>query len=274
VREGVWPSSNTVTLRPIIVGTLQLRDDSGDAFHQKPLTLDPARCDGQAQRAAFNTTPVPGRQAYAAELTDCRRSPFSRRVACHRRRLASALRSLPHAAVHAITFLLRPLNMSAHHRTYKWITRAIPAWSVCFIATILIFSFLVNPYGKGTPGKRHGAATPWQLVLSLYTVALHILSIVFPARVFLALGDVIKHVREVAEQKESPKSRKTQVIRTEKGSETFPLPVFVIILPAYKEEMNTLEETLRVLAWHPQARHSYHVRIRCRACLIQWFWTA
>ncbi|KAF2772456.1 hypothetical protein EJ03DRAFT_266627 [Teratosphaeria nubilosa] len=39
----------------------------------------------------------------------------------------------------------------------------------------------------------------------------------------------------------------------------YPTPLFVILLPAYKEEMATLEETLRVLASHPQAKHSYHI---------------
>ncbi|KAK1061208.1 hypothetical protein LTR74_011218 [Friedmanniomyces endolithicus] len=137
-------------------------------------------------------------------------------------------------------------------------TRIIPAWSVCGIAILLVCSFLVQPYGKGEPGRRHGAATAWQFVLGFYTVALHILSILFPARVCYALGHVIKEIKENAALANDRRYvSNIQTVETEKG--TTPAPLFVILLPAYKEDMGTLEETLRVLASHAQARHCYHI---------------
>ncbi|KAK4574198.1 hypothetical protein LTR86_001959 [Recurvomyces mirabilis] len=153
-------------------------------------------------------------------------------------------------------------STSGSTSTYAWFTRTIPAWSVCFIVVMLVFSFLVEPYGSGMTARRYdSSATAWQLVLSFYTVLLHIMSIAFPARVCYAMGDVIQQIKKESSTavKESPKRRKTQTVRTEKGSQTFPVPLFVIILPAYKEDMHTLEETLRVLGAHPQARHSYHI---------------
>lgn len=39
----------------------------------------------------------------------------------------------------------------------------------------------------------------------------------------------------------------------------FGVPIFVIILPPYKEIMSTIKEMLRALASHAQARQSYHV---------------
>jgi len=143
--------------------------------------------------------------------------------------------------------------------TYTWVTRCTPAWSVCIVAVLLVFAFIIKPFGKGEAGRHHGEATPWQLVLSVYTVVLHIISIMFPARVCYALGNVMKKMKESALIKDTPKKRKTQTVKTEKGTVTYPLPLFAIILPAYKEDMATMEETLRVLASHPQARHSYHV---------------
>ena len=151
-------------------------------------------------------------------------------------------------------------QLSRTSATYLWVTRCIPAFSVCIIATVLVFSFVLKPFGKGEAGRHHGEATLWQLVLSAYTVILHIMSILFPARVCYAVGDVMKKMKETAKVKDAPKKRKTLTVKTEKGSQTFPAPLFVIILPAYKEEMGTLEETLRVLGSHPQARHCYHVR--------------
>lgn len=146
--------------------------------------------------------------------------------------------------------------------TFAYLTRCIPALSVCCIAALLVFSFLVEPYGRGEAGSRHGTSTTWQLLLSSYTVLLHIMSIAFPARVCYALGDIIKNLREHSKLKDDGAMWPTaQTIKTEHGAISFPAPLFVIILPAYKEEMSTLEETLRVLAAHPQARHCYHVSV-------------
>ncbi|KAK4548738.1 hypothetical protein LTR36_008511 [Oleoguttula mirabilis] len=145
--------------------------------------------------------------------------------------------------------------------TWQYTTRIVPAISVVAVVTLLVFSFIIKPYGKDGSRYRHGGptATPWQLVLSAYTVGLHILSIVFPARVFFALGEVMARMKETASIKDDPRRRRTQSVKSEKGTTTFPDPLFVIILPAYKEEMSLLEETLRVLGSHSQARYSYHV---------------
>jgi len=48
-------------------------------------------------------------------------------------------------------------------------------------------------------------------------------------------------------------------MKRDSGTFEEPVPLFLIILPAYKEEMSTLEDTLKVLASHTQARASYHV---------------
>ena len=44
---------------------------------------------------------------------------------------------------------------------------------------------------------------------------------------------------------------------TEKGANATLL--FAIIVPSYKETFDTLNDTLQVLAAHPNARSSYHV---------------
>lgn len=144
---------------------------------------------------------------------------------------------------------------------WQYGTRVIPAFSVCLISLLLVFSFIIEPFGKGEKGKHHGEATTWQLVLSAYTMLLHMGSIIFPARVCYAIGDVIQKTKETAMIRDNPKRRRTRTIDTpDRGRVSFPVPLFIIILPAYKEEMATLEETLRVMASHPQARHCYHVR--------------
>lgn len=145
--------------------------------------------------------------------------------------------------------------------TYVYMTRIIPALSVLALITLIVYSFVIEPYGQNSSRRSHGpaAATSWQLALSAYTILLHFMSIAFPARVCWAMGDVIRHMKELASIKDSPKKRRGQILKGDRGCMTLQTPMFVIILPAYKEEITTLEETLRVLASHPRARQSYHV---------------
>ncbi|EME80830.1 uncharacterized protein MYCFIDRAFT_20982, partial [Pseudocercospora fijiensis CIRAD86] len=141
-----------------------------------------------------------------------------------------------------------------------WATRCIPAFSCIAVFILLVLSFLISPFGKGTPGKHNGEATVPQLILSGYTVLLHLLSIAFPVRVCWAMRDVLKKMREAIVDTPIRSSARSLSIKTENKEEIgHPVPLFIIILPAYKEDMSTLEETLRVLGAHSQARSSYHL---------------
>lgn len=142
---------------------------------------------------------------------------------------------------------------------YHYLTRIIPALSVVALAILLVFSFIVAPRGRTDGDEHHGEATISQLILGAYTVLLHIMSIMFPARVCWAMGDVTKRMKEAAASSDTPKRRRNKASKNERGSPPKKGPLMVIILPAYKEEMATLEETLRVLASHQQARNTYHV---------------
>lgn len=141
----------------------------------------------------------------------------------------------------------------------RYLTRIIPVLSLLAVSIVIYVSFIVEPHGKSRRGRRYGETTACQLLLSAYTVFLHLLSVMFPARVCWAMGDVTKKMRDTAGLTKWPKRRKTQTIKVGVDSVTYSTPTFVIILPAYKEEMETMTETLQVLASHCQARHSYHV---------------
>nr|POF14946.1 hypothetical protein CFP56_71893 [Quercus suber] len=137
--------------------------------------------------------------------------------------------------------------------------RCIPALSVLLLSYLLILSLVVAPYGKGERGKHDGSATIPQIILSIYLVFLYIMSIAFTARVCYAIGHVSKNLKESSRITDKPQGYSVQPIKTENGTTAIPAPLFVVILPAYKEEMETLEETLRVLGSHTQAHDCYHV---------------
>lgn len=143
---------------------------------------------------------------------------------------------------------------------YAWTTRCIPAFSCMALGVLLVFSFIISPYGKGESGHHNGEATISQSILAFWTVFLHILSIIFPLRVIWSIRNVITKIRESAIDLPIGRGRGLPKVKSKEEKEVIPTPLFVIILPAYKEEMSTLEETLKVLASHDQAAESFHVR--------------
>ncbi|KAK4614109.1 hypothetical protein CLAFUW4_08867 [Fulvia fulva] len=142
---------------------------------------------------------------------------------------------------------------------YAWTTRCIPAFSCMALGVLLVFSFIISPYGKGESGHHNGEATISQSILAFWTVFLHILSIIFPLRVIWSIRNVITKIRESAIDLPIGRGRGLPKVKSKEEKEVIPTPLFVIILPAYKEEMSTLEETLKVLASHDQAAESFHV---------------
>jgi hypothetical protein len=148
-----------------------------------------------------------------------------------------------------------PLAMSF----YAWTTRCIPAFSICAVAVLLVLALIVQPFGREEEGKHNGETTWSQLVLSVYTVLLHLMSIAFPLRVCWSMIDMIRRMKDANALMPNTRRRRVGSLKSDEGDFTFPVPLFVIIIPAYKEEVETLEMTLRVLASHSQARHCYHV---------------
>jgi hypothetical protein len=143
---------------------------------------------------------------------------------------------------------------------YAWFTRCIPAFSICAVAILLVLALIVQPHGREEEGRYNGETTWAQLVLSVYTVLLHIMSIAFPVRVCWSMVDMIRRMKDATAVMPNTRRRRVASLKSsDEGDFTFPIPLFVIIIPAYKEEVETLEMTLRVLASHSQARHCYHV---------------
>lgn len=142
---------------------------------------------------------------------------------------------------------------------YAWATRCIPAFSICLVIALSFFGLFVSPFAEREYADYTGKATLSQLILTGYILFLHCLSVIYPLRVCWAIRDVVKRIKEAATERPTGKSGRVPGSKDEKEALQPQCPLFAIILPAYKEEVSTLEETLRVLASHPEARQSYHV---------------
>ena len=133
----------------------------------------------------------------------------------------------------------------------------------------------------------------WVKMFAYYCLWIHVLVAVFPLRSCWAIWDITRSLKKIARQKTlqdvkltgprrdssaSLSSAETLTValdssasscssNSEAGDTEYFIDggfstgsvVHAIIVPNYKEEMETLRETLEVLASHPQARDTYDV---------------
>jgi len=136
----------------------------------------------------------------------------------------------------------------------------------------------------------HGAGY-WTVAFAYYCLLIHVLVFMFPLRACWALWDITRSLKKTARSKalrdfkfahrrrgSSTSLSSSETLTSSHGcsassSEAGDLDadhytdgdvapdrvVHAVIIPNYKEEMDTLRETLEVLASHPQARNSYDV---------------
>jgi len=149
-----------------------------------------------------------------------------------------------------------------------------------------------NGYHTG-PAQHHDTSdilTPTQLFFVFYTVLMHLLALGFPLRLCWAIWQLNREIKSVIAQfgssyRQSGIRSITRTvgspgaslphIETTRGdtssrsssssgetrirSDSLGMVVHAILLPNYKEDFDTLRETLEVLASHAQARTSYDV---------------
>ena len=145
------------------------------------------------------------------------------------------------------------------------------------------------------PAPHHGPAdvlTSAQLFFVSYTVLIHLLALGFPLRLCWAVWQLTREIKSVVAQYGGTYRRSgvrplTRTVgspaaslsglETGRGdsssrsssssgevrirSDSLGMVVHAILLPNYKEDIDTLRETLEVLASHAQARTSYDVRM-------------
>lgn len=146
-----------------------------------------------------------------------------------------------------------------------------------------ISSSSYHPVAKG--------AGYWTVIFAYYCLGIHILVFLFPLRACWAIWDLTRSLQKTARSKTlrdfklthrrrgsstslsssetltsshgcSASSSEAGDLEMELYADADATPdrvVHAIIIPNYKEEMDTLKETLEVLASHPQARNSYDV---------------
>lgn len=133
----------------------------------------------------------------------------------------------------------------------KWLLRCIPGLStLCLLLLIEISLGVTRSSWKFIrSGRDDPTAGPviLQIVFAAYTFFLHILALSFPIRVIFAARAAAQGIR----------SYHGKTIAANDGQHT----TMAIIIPCYKEDIETLQDTLDVLAFHDGALKSYNVSI-------------
>ena len=157
------------------------------------------------------------------------------------------------------------LSRSFASHAWQYGTRIAPALSVCGLMILLICSMFSQSPRNTASTDADLQATIWQILMSCYLCALSILSAAFPARAFWAIDHVMKETRLTASRMRSRED--SSLDRRDSGFSDSDEPLFLIVIPAYKESRETLEDTLQVLSSHSQARARYHVSMDRMHCI-------
>ena len=165
----------------------------------------------------------------------------------------------------------------------RWAVRCIPGLSVLALLALIecaLQVFQTSLIGLTYPTGLIKRANPVvaQLIFSAYTITLHIIALLFPLRLCRAVRSATSAIQQAQYQsgnflsdKEKDNDGGSAKLRSRDGEEEE--IIHAIIIPIYKEEVETLEDTLNVLASHPAAKQTYDVSTEehafCRGILRQ-----
>ena len=140
----------------------------------------------------------------------------------------------------------------------SWIFRCLPAFSVIFILGLSYAALVVEPYGRRTNCKHEGRTNASQLILAVFFVILHVFAACFPIRLCFALYDLLQRIR-AASHELMYNDQKLSLVQDLPIKLESPSAIHAIIIPSHREELDTLTDTLSVLAVHPAAATTYDV---------------
>ena len=185
---------------------------------------------------------------------------------------------------------------------YAWCARCIPGFTILLILALELLSLTdaTFPFAwsfKSNPEQsapiRHdfnqipGELTWSQTIFAAYNIFIHVLSLLFPLRLCWSLWQVAGQVQDLDSQHVTASVNDRQDTKSlsdgsltapsspidsspaqryaddgDTGSDGMGMIFHAILLPIYKENLDTLRATLDVLASHAQAESTYDVSPR------------
>jgi hypothetical protein len=155
-----------------------------------------------------------------------------------------------------------------------WLTQRVCSISLIALLCLVYFALWHSRYSQEiqTSFKRptnRPRLTDSQHVFVFYTTFVHFLAFLFPFRLCWGVWSLTRSLKKVTNRPDIHPLRRPSYDSELDGAkncyvEAVPLDssnevLHAIIVPNYKEDLDTLRETLDVLACHPQASSNYEV---------------
>ncbi|RMZ83233.1 hypothetical protein DV738_g1238, partial [Chaetothyriales sp. CBS 135597] len=141
----------------------------------------------------------------------------------------------------------------------QWVLRCAPGITTLLLLAVVEYNLQLARsvycyifYNHLEPG--YTPSLVWQGLFSAYSIILHLFGVYFPIRLILATRRATRTVWAAHLD-----FRADQTRTSEAEDAVLPPVTHVIIIPCYKESVETIEETLAVLASHRDARQAYCV---------------
>lgn len=150
----------------------------------------------------------------------------------------------------------------------NWLSRCIPGLSTISLVILLELSLKIVEtewisFFYPAFLLHQNASLIAQVLFVSYSLFLHLLALTFPLRLCAAVYFATKQIEEthlhpkgsIREDVPGPSTR----LKSIEAEGECPIVTMAIIVPSYKEEVDILETSLRVLASHRHAKTSYDV---------------
>jgi len=169
-------------------------------------------------------------------------------------------------------FLARLVSIMVFARFILWGVQRVASISLLVLLLLLYLALWRSRPSESSVHPDEEYITISQFILICYTTFVHFLGLLFPLRASWALWTLTKRLkgalyRQQASTKRYPNSYEESFSSSSESEASFELNerfypeklLHAIIIPNYKEDIDTLRETLEVLADHPQASAEYDV---------------
>jgi hypothetical protein len=142
-----------------------------------------------------------------------------------------------------------------------WFLRCMPGISTLLLLIVVEYSLQLgrSTYHYVFHAQYQLEYTPpliWQLLFAVYSIFLHLVGVLFPIRLARAARRATRSIWTAHMNLRARGSREEKAAETENAYHVMQ----VVIIPCFKESIETIRDTLNVLASHQHAKASYDVR--------------
>ena len=146
---------------------------------------------------------------------------------------------------------------------FGWLLRCVPGLSTVALLLLIEYALQIVQVGflrlRAQPSLVSSPVHA-QVAFCVYSTFIHLVAAIFPLRLIRAVKQAARAISAEHVHLKTKQELLDAEVRTESRGPRSSSCRHVIIVPCYKESIETIEDTLSVLAQHEGARPDYDVR--------------